>query len=535
MKILVVDDHPDNRYLMEVMLKSRGYEAALAGNGEEGLEMLKEEKIDLIISDILMPKMDGYRFCREVKADPDFRKIPFIFITSAYTDEKDEQFALSLGADRFLRRPVEPDSFLAAVEEALGTHPTPILSPSSNEETRFLSEYGERVVNQLERKVAELEREIEERTILEESLSRVNRALRVLSAGNTALVHAEDEKQLVESVCRVVVETGGYRMAWVGYVEESGLVKPVAHSGTDGTDLEMRLEEPRATCAAIRKGKVQYSEDIMRDPEMVQYREEAARQGYASCIALPLKNEDRILGALTIYSGNAGAFGEDEIALLSELAADLSYGIESIRTRAEREEGRANLLKNMEATIQAIAATVEMRDPYTAGHQRRVAELAEAIGRELGLSEDRVHGLYLAGIVHDVGKINIPAEILVKPGRLSDLEYDLIKIHPKAGFDILKGIEFPWPVARIVHQHHERLDGSGYPEGLKGEEILQEAKILAVADVVEAMSSHRPYRAGLGTERALSEISNGRGVLFDQDAVDACERLIGEKGFVFGL
>ena len=181
--------------------------------------------------------------------------------------------------------------------------------------------------------------------------------------------------------------------------------------------------------------------------------------------------------------------------------------------------------------ITALSATLEMRDPYTAGHQRRVAHLANAIAIELGLSQDQINGLYLSSVVHDFGKILVPAEILSKPGRLNDLEYGLIKMHPQTGHEILKGIDFPWPIAQTVLQHHERQGGNGYPRGLKDSEILPEAKILAVADVVEAMVSHRPYRAGLGVEVALHELRKNRGELYDPVVVDACLSLFLEKGY----
>lgn len=200
------------------------------------------------------------------------------------------------------------------------------------------------------------------------------------------------------------------------------------------------------------------------------------------------------------------------------------------RTR-ELLESEQKLKQSLVDSISAISATIEMRDPYTAGHQRRVADLASAIGRQLQLSENRIEGLYLASVTHDLGKIRVPAEILVKPRQLNELEFSLIKEHAKAGHDILKSIQFPWPIAEIVLQHHERMDGSGYPRGLKGEKILLEARILAVADTVEAMVSHRPYRPGLGKESAMEEIRKNRGRLYDPDVVDACIRLFEEKGY----
>jgi putative nucleotidyltransferase with HDIG domain len=191
------------------------------------------------------------------------------------------------------------------------------------------------------------------------------------------------------------------------------------------------------------------------------------------------------------------------------------------------------LRKNLNATINAIALTVEARDPFTSGHQRRVADLARAIATEMGLTKDSIEAIRTAGVIHDLGKICIPAEILSKPAKLNDTEFSLIKAHPKVAYDILKEIEFPWPVAEIVLQHHERMNGSGYPQGLAGEEILMEARVLAVADVVEAMASNRPYRPALGIKEALKEIEKNKGILYDPQAVNACLRLFSKKKFSF--
>lgn len=207
------------------------------------------------------------------------------------------------------------------------------------------------------------------------------------------------------------------------------------------------------------------------------------------------------------------------------------------RKQAEDELQRSleRLQRTLEQTVYSLAAAVETRDPYTAGHQRRVADLASAVAMELGLSEHQTRGVHMAGLIHDVGKIHIPAEILSKPTRLTEVEWSLVKTHPQVGHDILKSIEFPWPVAQIVLQHHERIDGSGYPVGLSGEDILREARILAVADVVEAMVSHRPYRPARTLEEALQEIEENRGTLYEAHSVDACLRVIAKKGAELGL
>lgn len=206
----------------------------------------------------------------------------------------------------------------------------------------------------------------------------------------------------------------------------------------------------------------------------------------------------------------------------------------SARKEAEKElrESYAKVRRMFDDIVNALASTIELRDPYTSGHQRRVADLVAALGSELGLPSEEQDGLRIAALVHDVGKVVVPAEILSKPGQLSELEMYLVRAHPEAGFNVLRGIEFPWPVAEIVYQHHERLDGSGYPRGLNGDAILFGARVLAVADVVEAMSSHRPYRPALGIEAALAEIQTGKGRLYDPQVVDACVSLF-RKGFAF--
>jgi PAS domain S-box-containing protein/putative nucleotidyltransferase with HDIG domain len=190
-----------------------------------------------------------------------------------------------------------------------------------------------------------------------------------------------------------------------------------------------------------------------------------------------------------------------------------------------------SLRKAVGTTIQVLVSALESRDPYTAGHQSRSADLARTIATEMGLDQDRIEGIRMAGIIHDIGKLAIPAEILSKPSKLTNVEFSLIKEHSKIGYEMLKDVESPWPLAQIVHQHHERMDGTGYPNKLKGDEIILEARIMAVADVVEAIASHRPYRASLGIEAALEEIRKNKGILYDDVVADACLRIFWEKGY----
>ena len=391
--------------------------------------------------------------------------------------------------------------------------------------------------------------DITEQQLAEQALNRSNRALRALSSCNAVLIHASDEDKLLQKMCRVITETGGYRFAWIGYLEhdEEQTVRPVAHAGFEQGYLDVArvsyadTERGRGPGGqAIRRGEPVVVRDVMSDPSFAPWREEAIERGYASVLALPLRNKGEVFGNLSIFAAETNAFDADEMRLLTELADDLAFGIVGLRTGAQCNQLQLTNMEVMQRhkqalvdAIRVIAMTVEKRDPYTAGHQLRVAELAMAIGRELGLDDDRLEGLGLGATIHDLGKIYVPAEILNRPGRLTAAEFEIIKSHAEVGFDIVKDVKFPWPVADMVLQHHERLDGSGYPQGLTAEAIILEARILAVADVVEAITAHRPYRPARGLETALDEIESNRGTLYDTEVVDACLHLIRDKHFSF--
>jgi len=222
--------------------------------------------------------------------------------------------------------------------------------------------------------------------------------------------------------------------------------------------------------------------------------------------------------------------GSASIEILSRI---IHYSIERKNAERELKLSIERFSRALSDTVKAMAMAVEIRDPYTAGHQRRGAGLARAIALEMRLDPKQIEGVQLACMIHDVGKISIPSEILSKPCLLSPLEISLIKVHPQVGYDILKEIDFPWPIAQAVLQHHERIDGSGYPEGLKNNDIILEARILAVADVVEAISSHRPYRPAFGINEAISEIDRKRGILYDSVVVESCLKLFQDKNYAF--
>ena len=254
---------------------------------------------------------------------------------------------------------------------------------------------------------------------------------------------------------------------------------------------------------------------------------ELFRRGFLRDYEVLLKKKD---GTPT-YASLTASILTDPDGRQRGVAGTLRDITERKQAEEERQQGFEKLRKALRATVQSISLTLEMKDPYTSGHQQRVADLAHSIATEMGLSADRQDFIRTASAIHDIGKISIPSSILSKPTKLTDLEFRLIKTHSQSGYDILKDIEFPWPVADVVLQHHERMDGSGYPHGLKGNDISLEARILAVADVVEAITFHRPYRPSLGIVFALEEISRNKGILYDAEAVDACLKLFQEKNY----
>ena len=257
--------------------------------------------------------------------------------------------------------------------------------------------------------------------------------------------------------------------------------------------------------------------------------------------ALKATSEDAIFRTLElefIPKSGEPIWGECSFSFIRDADKKAVSILGESRNITERKIAEAKLQQTLEslrkafgATIQVLISALEAKDPYTAGHQSQSARLARAIAKEMGLSDDKIEGIRMAGSIHDIGKLSIPSEILTKPSRLTDIEYEMVKEHPQSGYDMLKDIESPWPLAQIVYQHHERMNGTGYPRKLKGDEIILEARIMAVADVVDAMSSHRPYRASLGMEAALKEVEQNSGLLYDKTVVDACLNLIRNKGY----
>ena len=509
-KLLIVDDNERNLYLLEVLLKGHGYEVVAAGDGAEALEKARRDPPDVIISDILMPVMDGFTLCRQWKKDDRLKAIPFVFYTATYTDPKDEEFALNLGAERFIVKPVEPHVFVETLWEVIReAEEGRLVAPRKRveEEPVYLKEYSERLVRKLEKKMLDLEREIAERKQAEEGQRKA--LAEALQATHALRVSEERFRELVENANDII-----YTHDLEGNFTSANPAATRAYGYTTEEILQLNIAQ-------------------IVDSEYLPLAQQKIREkleGAPRTEAYELLTHSQEGKPIWVEVNTRLMEREGRPVEVQGIARDVTE-----RKRAEEElrQSYEKLRVALGGTIAVLTSVVEIRDPYTAGHQQRVAKLACAIANDMGLAEEHIEGIRMAGLIHDLGKIDVPAEILSNPGKLNDLQWGMIKMHPQVGYDILKTVEFPWPVAETVLQHHERLDGSGYPQGLAGKDILMKARILAVADVVEAMASFRPYRPARGIDKALEEISQNRGILYDADAVDTCLKLFTENGFEF--
>ncbi len=354
------------------------------------------------------------------------------------------------------------------------------------------------------------------------------------------MLAARNEADMYQRTVATLVEARGYSLAWIGIADDEadGVVRPVARAGLEASyvdDLVVHRADDRfgqgPTGRAFRTGKIQVARDLVVEDGYDPWIENAKRHALTASVAVPILADGEVLAALNTYSSTADAFQAEELELLREFAQNIGLAVRARRLLAERVRLHSELEQAALGAISAIAATIEKRDPYTAGHQQSVAALSEAIGRKLGWNDFKIKGLGLGAAIHDIGKISIPSEILNRPGKLSRPEFDIIKSHPQIGYEILEKTSFPWPIQQMIVQHHEREDGSGYPEGLRAGEIIDEAKVIGVADVVDAITSHRPYRPGLGIDVALAEIERGRGTLYDPEVVDACLSVFRDDGY----
>jgi PAS domain S-box-containing protein/putative nucleotidyltransferase with HDIG domain len=468
--ILIVDDEEPIRRLIGEILGISNYECALAGSAAEASKLLQERHFELILCDIDMPESSGLDFIRHALREyPDTAAV----MVTALDDSMTAEVALESGAYDYIIKPFDRNRLLISVANALRRRQLEIDNRAHRES---------------------LELEVQKRA---EQLMKEEARLRAIF-------------EAAEHVSFVMIDNDGTEPRVLEFSPGAERMLGFSADEVIGQPASM-LNLPKDVVEFQPNGAGSHDSDL----------------GFTGELTLTRRSGEKLPVLFTTYPIH-DAKGNVSATLL--VSIDIS---ERMKAEEELQNSMRKWRKALEGSIHAMALTVEIRDAYTAGHQQRVVDLATAVAQEMGLSEDEVAGLRMAAMIHDIGKVSVPAEILSKPGRINEIEFDLIRMHPKVGYDILKSIEFPWPIARIVLQHHERMDGSGYPAGLAGPEILLEAKILGVADVVEAMASHRPYRPALGLYEALEEISKNKGILYDSEVVSACLKVFEEGGFTF--
>ncbi len=384
---------------------------------------------------------------------------------------------------------------------------------------------------------------------MEDRLAAKRWALRAYASAALTLVSAKSSATLLQDICEAITQDSPFLLAYVGFFGPAPdymvTVKAKAGQAADYLDgIEISGSKDRVSGQgpvgmAFRSGVSQVIEDVDTDPRYAPWRDLAHRYGIRSSMTVPFPISAGEIGVLGVNTASRNAFGPVVREAFEHLAQEITVGMESLRQREQidrerlaREEAQQSFVNALTAAVGAIAGAVEAGDPFTAGHQRRVSKVACNIGRAMGWSEYELQGLEMAAMVHDIGKLAVPQQILNKPGRLTPEEFARVKVHVNVGYRILKDIPFPWPVAGMAWQHHEKLDGSGYPLGLKGDAILPGARILAVADIVESMACDRPYRKALGVDVALQEVESlaAQGKL-DAEVVKACVRLFREEGY----
>ncbi len=478
--ILVVDDQLQNIELLEAYLVPQGYEIIRAANGEEALGRLSGNQIDLILLDVMMPGMDGFEVTRRIRQDDKNRLLPIILVT-ALRETEDRVKGIEAGCDDFLSKPIDKTELLARIQSLLKVKAYHDL----------MGNYQKELESEVTRRTKEKDELVSKLQESEEVLSASEEKYRSLVENINDVLYTLDTQGNITYISPVVERFTGYKA--------SDLIgkpfTPLIH--TD--DLSGLMDNLNS----LASGQV--------EPWDFRVLDKDGRMIFVRSSSRPLYKHGKVVGIT---------------ALMTDIT-DRKLSEEKLLKSYE------NLQKTLNDAINTMAKIVETRDPYTAGHQQKVADLAIAIATEMKLEGTQIDQLRMAAVIHDIGKMYVPSEILSKPGRLSEIEFMLVKTHAQFGYDIVKGMDFPGNIARAILQHHERLDGSGYPNQLKDKDTLLEAKILAVADVIEAMAAHRPYRPALGIEKALEEISKNKGRLYDPDVVDTCMELFSSGKFEF--
>ena len=572
--LLLVEDNPgDIRLIMEMLKETKKVEFAITNSArlDESLKLLDEKQFKVILLDLGLPDSQGLDTFKKVRSHAP--GLPVVILTGL-DDESVALQAIKAGAQDYLTKSeMNSDNLVRILQYAIerkqaeGELKTSSLATETSMNAIFAADL-KGIITYANTSASKMwgykctEEMIGTNAIeywTESTQGKAGEMIgTLLKEGNVATSGVLIGKRLDGT--EFVVESNSVIMK-----DENG--KPVGLIGsfsdiTDRKKAEQRVKE------RIKELEILYSLDKIAGkkgftldklyqelvgilPQGCQYPEIACTRivigdsefrtnNFAESAwmqSAPVKVSGTVVGKIEVGyleempKEGEGSFLKEEKQLIDSIAERLGQITQRRQAEDALQQTLKSLRKAVSSTIQVIVSTLEARDPYTAGHQIRVADLTRAIATEMKFSKDRIEGVFMAASIHDIGKLSVPAEILSKPGKLTETEFSLIKEHSKKSYEILKNVESPWPLAEIVYQHHERMDGSGYPRNLKGDAILMEACIMAVADVVEAMASHRPYRPALGVDAALEEIEDNKGTLYDAHVVDVCLRLFREKGY----
>jgi putative nucleotidyltransferase with HDIG domain len=519
MNILMLEDNPADARLIQELLKDVGgahYHFEQADRIAGGIQRLKSNSIDIVLLDLGLKDSQGLETLQYLSTH--VSKVPIIVMTGL-DDEVTAVRAMQQGAqDYLIKGQVEGATLWRSLRYAVERKRVQRQNELSLKVLETLNKPGEQ---------REIVREI---LLLIKEFSGVEAAGMRLKEGNDYPYYESEGfvpgHVLTENYLCVRNDNGDPVLNSAG--------KP-ALAGICGKVIYGRFT-PGRPCFT-RAGSF-WTNDIfeLQTSHTGNHRPTYARntcelEGYQSVALIPLKAEQGNIGLLQLCDKNRGHFTTDFIEFIEGVAQSIAAILARKKAEADLETSYISLQKSLRSTIDTVAKMVEMRDPYTSGHQHRVASLAKTIAAEMNLDESEVDHIWMAATIHDVGKMQVPVDILSRPGKLTTPEWEIIKAHPQNGYEILKEMKLPCTVAQTILQHHERLNGSGYPNALKQHEILLAAKILAVADVVEAMASHRPYRPSRGLDKALEEITINSGILYDPDIVKVCRSLFLEKGY----
>lgn len=549
-KVLIVDDQEKNLYLLKILLGSNGYEVIEASNGAEALALARTNPPDVIISDILMPVMDGFSLCKEWKKDTGLRDIPFVFYTATYTDPKDEEFGLSLGAARFIVKPMEVEEFISILKQVLAEVKSGALDAPENslaEEASYYRMYNEALIRKLEDKMLELEKtnralaedvaerqraETENKRLLAESQRRL-RQVEALHSIDLAISASMDLRTtlnvLLKHVEALLSVDAADILLFYPHLQQ---FKFSAGRGFRTDEIQrayVRSGTSFAGRAAVERKIVTVPAADLESQTDVDTSAIYRKEGFVAYTGAPLIAKGQIKGVLEVYHRSLQRPGSEWLTLLETLAGQAAIAIDSTQLFDNLQQSNIELALAYDETIAGWSRAMDLRDKETEGHTQRVTELTLKLARAMKIRDSELAHIRRGALLHDIGKMGVPDNILLKADQLTDEEWEKMRQHPVWAHEMLSSIRYLQPALDIPYCHHEKWDGTGYPRGLKGTEIPIAARIFAVVDVWDAITSDRPYRTGWSEEEALKYIEKQSGKYFDPDVVQEFFRLIFEE------